>query len=189
MEYTMSPAQPETQSAMAPIVLYAGFWRRVLAYLLDTILCWIVFIPLSLIMGIGMFGTNPSSYSGNDPAAAAHAAISALPGLMLFVLVEMFAIWLYFALMESSKNQGTLGKMALGLRVTDLDGNRLTFGRATGRFFAKLLSSITLCIGFMMAGFTQKKQGLHDLVANTLVLRKQATVPPQVAANAYSGAQ
>lgn len=188
MEYTMSPAQPETQSAMAPVILYAGFWRRVLAYLLDAILGWIVFFPLSLLMGVGMFGTSPHIYTGNDPEAAsraAQAALSALPGLMLFVLVEMVAFWLYCALMESSKNQGTLGKMALGLRVTDLDGNRITFGRATGRYFAKVLSSITLCIGFMMAGFTQKKQGLHDLVANTLVLRKQATVPVRVAQNAF----
>ncbi len=188
MEYTMSPAQPETQSAIAPVILYAGFWRRVLAYILDTLLAWVIFLPLGFILGFGFFGSGIRG-SSSDPEMAARAAASALPGMMLLGLVEIFNIWLYFALMESSKNQGTLGKMALGLRVTDLDGNRITFGRATGRYFAKMLSAITLCIGFMMAGFTQKKQALHDMVVNTLVLRKQATVPPQVAANAYSGAQ
>ena len=94
--------------------------------------------------------------------------------------------WLYFALMESSKNQATLGKMALGLRVTDLNGNRISFGKATGRYFGKILSSMTLLIGYIMAAFTAKKQALHDFVAGTLVLSKQSVVPAQVAENAYA---
>jgi uncharacterized RDD family membrane protein YckC len=80
--------------------------------------------------------------------------------------------WLYFSLLESSGWQATLGKKALGLEVTDLAGRRISFGRATGRFFAKYISAIILMIGFLMAGFTEKKQALHDILAGTLVIRK-----------------
>jgi uncharacterized RDD family membrane protein YckC len=81
--------------------------------------------------------------------------------------------WLYYALMETSKFQGTLGKMALGLIVTDLNGQPINFGRATGRNFGNLISRyFTLYIGFMMAGWTQQKQALHDMMAGCLVLRK-----------------
>jgi uncharacterized RDD family membrane protein YckC len=88
--------------------------------------------------------------------------------------------------MESSKNQGTLGKMALGLRVTDMDGRRISFGRATGRYFAKWLSTITLLIGYIMAAFTPKKQAMHDMIAGTLVLARRSAVPGQIAQNAYA---
>lgn len=84
----------------------------------------------------------------------------------------MSGMWLYFALMESSAYQGTLGKMALGIRVTDLDGGQIDFGRATGRYFAKILSFITLMIGYIMAAFTGKKQALHDIIAGTVVLMR-----------------
>lgn len=84
----------------------------------------------------------------------------------------LFIGWLYYALMESSNTQATVGKMALGLYVTDLNGNKIGFGRATGRYFGKIVSSIILCIGFMMAGWTAKKQALHDMMAGTLVLKR-----------------
>lgn len=84
----------------------------------------------------------------------------------------LFVSWLYYALMESSNMQATLGKMALGLYVTDLNGNKIGFGRATGRFFGKIISGLILCVGFMMAGWTQKKQALHDIMAETLVLKR-----------------
>jgi uncharacterized RDD family membrane protein YckC len=82
------------------------------------------------------------------------------------------AAWLYFSLMESSAYQATLGKRLVGIMVTDLSGQRIGFGRATARFFAKYLSQLILYIGFFMAGFTQRKQALHDLIASTLVVRK-----------------
>ena len=84
---------------------------------------------------------------------------------------EVIAGWLYFALMESSSSQATIGKMALSLRVTDLSGERVTFGRASGRHFAKWISILTFFVGFMMAGWTAKKQALHDMIAGTLVVR------------------
>jgi hypothetical protein len=87
-------------------------------------------------------------------------------------LLSIIAMWLYFALMESSPRMATLGKMAVGLVVTDADGQRIGFGRASARFFGKILSGLVFAIGFLMAGFTARKQGLHDMLASTLVLNK-----------------
>ena len=78
----------------------------------------------------------------------------------------------YFALLESSERQATFGKMALGLKVTDLNGNRISFGQAVGRNLAKYISLVTLLIGYIMAGFTERKQALHDMIASTLVFKK-----------------
>jgi len=81
-------------------------------------------------------------------------------------------IRLYYALMESSEKQATVGKLAMGIKVTDMQGNRLSFGQATGRHFAKIISGLTLLIGYIMAGFTEKKQALHDIIVNCLVVKK-----------------
>ena len=83
--------------------------------------------------------------------------------------------WLYFALCESSAWQATIGKLALGIRVTDLQGRRISFLRALGRYGAKFISAIILCIGFIMVAFTRRKQGRHDLIAGTLVLNGRAS--------------
>ncbi|MBI4809901.1 MAG: RDD family protein, partial [Ignavibacteriales bacterium] len=88
------------------------------------------------------------------------------------ILTIIVGEWLYFALMESMKG-ATLGKMALGIIVTDMKGNRISFGRATGRYYGKIISSLTLSIGYIMAGFTQQKQALHDIIAGCLVINKQ----------------
>jgi uncharacterized RDD family membrane protein YckC len=99
------------------------------------------------------------------------------PDAGFFVLVVLIAVmaglgvWLYEALMTSSSKQGTLGKMAFGMKVTDMSGARISFGRSTGRFFAKILSGMILNIGYIMAGFTDRKQALHDMIAGTLVVR------------------
>lgn len=97
-------------------------------------------------------------------------------------IVIIVATWLYFAVMESSPWQATLGKKLLGLHVTDLNGQRLTLGRATGRTLAKYLSSMTMGIGYLLCGFTERKQALHDVVAKCLVLRRSrlhANVDPR----------
>ena len=127
--------------AAVGVPTFAGFWRRVLAALLDGILV----LTATLILTVFAF-------SG-----------------VVFVVVG----WLYYAFMESSAKQATLGKLAMGIRVTDMDNKRLDFGRATGRFFGKFVSMLTLCIGFIMAAFTDRKQALHDQIAKTLVLRTQ----------------
>ena len=160
------------------LISYAGFWRRFIAAVIDSLVIGVVYSIAAMIAGVGMMGF----HNMNDPAAAS----AAMSGFLFLCMVGAVAGWLYYALMESSSNQGTLGKMALGLRVTDLDGRRISFGKATGRYFAKILSSMTLMIGYIMAGFTQKKQALHDFVTGTLVLTKQSSVPAQVAANAFA---
>lgn len=104
---------------------------------------------------------------------------------MVMYATNVFGAWLYFTLMESSKYQATLGKMALGIRVTDLSGSRASWGRVNGRYFASILSGMILGIGFIMAGITQKKQALHDMIAGTLVLGQQPSVPANIAKNAF----
>jgi uncharacterized RDD family membrane protein YckC len=126
----------------------------------------ILFKPFGIGMGMGI-----GVFHGRQPRDFAE--IAPMLGMLIRVaIISAIMQWLYFSLMESSVWQATLGKKALGLTVTDLEGRRIGFGRATGRYFAKILSSLTLFIGYMMAGFTEKKQALHDIIAGTLVLRK-----------------
>jgi uncharacterized RDD family membrane protein YckC len=90
-----------------------------------------------------------------------------------FFGIILVVSWLYYALSESSSWQGTLGKKILNLKVTDLAGQPISFGRASGRYFAKIITGlIPLMIGYIMAGFTEKKQAIHDMIASCLVLRK-----------------
>ncbi|UCH63264.1 MAG: RDD family protein [Fidelibacterota bacterium] len=125
---------------------YAGFWRRFAAVCID-----------------------------------GSVIIFALYYMQAFLLYEMSIIvaitsipltWSYFSGMESSPLQATIGKMAVGIYVTDLQGQRISFGRASGRFFGKILSGAILLIGYLLAGFTEKKQSLHDMMAGCLVLLK-----------------
>lgn len=133
---------------------YAGFWRRVGAYLIDSLVLILVYLAIL----VPLFVTGTLDVKSVDQHE--------LP----IDLVSLVFGWLYFALQESSAHQATLGKRFFGMQVTDVAGNRLTFGRATGRYFAKILSTIVLLIGFLMVAFTQRKQGLHDMVASTLVV-------------------
>lgn len=170
----MQPAQiqPPISVPTHPPVHYAGFWRRFAAYLIDHILLGVVsflmFIPALAFLGIGI-GTSMTEEDIGTGAGFILAFVAAYVAAILFILI---ARWIYYALMESSNLQGTLGKMALGIKVTDLQGNRVTFGRATGRYFGRILSSLILEIGFIMAGFTEKKQALHDIIAGCLVVMK-----------------
>ena len=91
-----------------------------------------------------------------------------LSALVLLILVP----WIYSAFLESSRNQATLGKLAIGAAVTDMQGNRITFARGSLRFFGKVLCVLTLFIGFLLIAFTSYKQGLHDKIAGTLVFRQ-----------------
>jgi len=140
---------------------YGGFWIRVVAYLLDGILLTLVFGVVAGIVGVNIIPADPATIDPADFAAS-------MGGFQAIALV---VTWLYFALMESSPRGATVGKMVLGLRVVDEQGNRISFLRATGRFFAKILSGIILYIGFLMVAFTQRKRGLHDIIAGTLVVK------------------
>jgi len=153
-------------SAPAPIMAavtprYGGFWIRVVAAIIDWVLIRIVIFPLTAVFGgLGLVGSMTSPFP--------HAAMHFFGGGLVFILA-IAGNWLYEAFMLSSSYQATLGKMIFGMRVTDLFGNRISFARATGRHFAKILSGMLLCIGFIMVAFTERKQGLHDMIAGTLV--------------------
>ena len=146
---------------------YAGFWRRATAMTLDSVLLGIIQAVVNIVM-IAMIGA--ASVAGGEPDDAATVGIVGVIGLLTFV-----AMWLYFSLMESSAKQATLGKMLVGIVVTDTDGNRISFGKASGRYFGKIVSSIILMIGYLMAAFTERKQALHDIMAGCLVIRKPAS--------------
>jgi len=169
------PAPYAASPPLAPILPspYAGFWLRVVAHLIDDLLLGIGFGILVLIavaiVGVGSLRTMIEGMNGEDPQIPA-AMISAI----IFVgLASMLLAWIYNAGMESSRHQGTLGKMALGLIVTDSQGRPIGFGHATGRYFAKIITGlIPLGVGYAMAGFTEKKQALHDMIAGCLVLRR-----------------
>ena len=140
---------------------YGGFWIRVVAYLLDGILLNIALGIVASFAGIAMMPGDPAQFN-------VEAFISQMGS---FQLVAVVVNWLYFALMESSPRGATVGKMIVGLRVVDEQGNRISFLRATGRFFAKFISAVILFIGFLMVAFTDRKRGLHDIIAGTLVVK------------------
>ena len=97
-----------------------------------------------------------------------------IPSLILAFLLPFFEIilnWLYYACLESSKSQATLGKRIVGIKIVDYNGKRITFGRASGRHFSKLISALILGVGFLMIAFTSEKQGLHDIIAKCYVIK------------------
>jgi uncharacterized RDD family membrane protein YckC len=147
MEYQNYSANPNTDIFQEPVVSYGNFGGRFCAWLIDTIL---LIFPSYLIQYVFFSGTE---------------------GLLVSALVS----WLYHAGMQSAEGQATLGKKAMGLRVTDLDGNRISFGRATGRFFGQYISGLILGIGYLMMLWDDKKQTLHDQIANTLVIKNRTS--------------
>lgn len=145
-----------------PFIGYAGFWRRVGAYLIDAFLVQIVTFIAAFAAGmlIGIVG----AATGNlDMVQKVAGPLGFLMGLIISIA--------YYAGLESSSWQATLGKIALDIEVTDLEGRRISFGRAVGRLFGKIPSGLILGIGFLMVAFTERKQGLHDMMADTLVVK------------------
>jgi uncharacterized RDD family membrane protein YckC len=179
---TIAPARPApglpptyAPPVLAPILPspYAGFWLRVVAHLIDDLLLGIG-IGILVLLGVAMVGVGSirsmiESMNGEDFQMPA----SLISAIIFVSLASIVLAWIYNAAMESSQHQGTLGKMALGLIVTDSQGRPIGFGHATGRYFAKIITGlIPLGIGYAMAGFTEKKQALHDMIAGCLVLRR-----------------
>ena len=154
---------------------YAGFWLRFVAYIIDYILIYAVqsFVAIPI---LGMIGITFASNVDNMSAMNEGEMVGMLAGMMAAAaataLLSTILIVLYFTLMESSKYQATVGKLALGLIVTDENGNKLDMVKALIRNLSKIISSMILLIGYIMVGFTEKKQGLHDIIAKTLVVRK-----------------
>lgn len=135
---------------------YGGFWIRVVALVIDVVILSIASGVLATVLGVPLVPDDPYNVS---------------PSMMWANLGSVVLFWLYFALLESSERGATVGKMAMGLRVVTGDGRRLTFLNATGRYFAKILSSLFLGFGYLMVGFTERKRGLHDMIANTVVVK------------------
>lgn len=135
---------PDSDALLFPEeqVVYAGFLERLAAVIIDGL---ILFIPNFII-----------SYFLSDFGS----------------LITLVTNWLYFALLESGEQQATFGKKALGLKVISIEGNRLSFGQATGRYFGKILSTLILLIGYFMVLWDSKRQALHDKMANTLVIKQ-----------------
>ncbi len=169
----MMPPPGAVPMVMVPAVPYAGFWLRFVAYLLDVIIVGIVAVPIVLVLAVATGASAALSSMSDDNPQQALAAAGFVIFLCSLFIILLGGLWLYYALLESSTWQGTVGKKALGLIVTDLDGRRVSFGRATARFFSRLITGLVpLFIGYILAGITAKKQALHDMIAGTLVLRK-----------------
>jgi len=155
---------------------YAGFWLRFVAYIIDYIIIWVaqsfIFIPILGILGLSFASGMEAGGADMDSAAAVGMMAGFFAAMAATALLSAIIALLYWTLMESSKFQGTVGKLALGIKVTDLEGNKLDFVKALVRNLCKIISGLILCIGYIMAGITDKKQGLHDMIANTLVVKK-----------------
>ena len=134
---------------------YVGFWMRAIAYLIDSVIVQVVLVGVALAMGAG-------SLEG---------VLEAMASGLLAVVSIVISLG-YWAGMESSSLQATVGKLVIGVKVVDLEGNRLSFGRALGRTLAKILSGVLLLIGYLMVAFSARKQGLHDRIAGTLVVSR-----------------
>lgn len=161
----------------APVVAYAGFWFRFLAWFLDRLIlgvpAGIIFVIFFLSSGIGGFLRDIPNPPSDPGEAIAHVLNSlVIVGNVIFFATFRLLKWLYFAGFECSSWQATPGKKVLNIVVTDMGGERITFLRATGRHFAKWINVLILGIGYVLAGLTERKQALHDMIAGTLVLRR-----------------
>lgn len=136
-----------------PPVVYASFWKRFVAVIIDVVLLLIFEIILIIPLAIIKHGILQDSVIANR-------------------IIDTIISWLYFALQESGKDMATLGKKAMNIEVTDLNGNRITFGQATGRYFGKCLSFLILGVGYFMLLWDEKNQTLHDKMAGTLVVQE-----------------
>ncbi|HEY9717690.1 MAG TPA: RDD family protein [Trichormus sp.] len=163
-------AAPHTQ-AVGNGVVYAGFWLRFAACGIDLFLACASMIPVALIGAIPyLFFTNEAE---GDPNEIMRSLSSAYTAVYVFAIVT--ASWFYFIVFECSKLQATPGKLVFGLRVTDEHGQRITFLRSAARTASKILSASMMMAGYILAGFTPRKQALHDLIASCLVVRAPQT--------------
>ena len=155
---------------------YAGFWLRFVAYIIDYLILYVINLII-LTPILGMLGMSMASSSMDFASMSEGDMINMITTILMAVvagsMVLMVVNILYYTVMESSKFQGTVGKMALGLKVTDSNGGKLSFVSALIRNVGKIVSGIILMIGYIMAGFTEKKQALHDMFVGALVVKKK----------------
>jgi uncharacterized RDD family membrane protein YckC len=138
-------------------IRYAGFWIRVCALIMDSIILAVPLVTLGPLIYMAMEWLGPPGYVARRGEGLAQVTI-------------IFYAWMYFAGMESSSYQATIGKQIVGVIVTDESGGALTFGRATMRLVCKFFSAVPLYLGFVVAAFSSQKQAVHDLIAGTLVV-------------------
>lgn len=193
--------QPNNNNQTLVSLNYAGFWQRFLAYLIDLAILAILGASIGYIFGFTFPSLSSSYYTYSTTAAANNAGasglISSIGGTFgglgsFFLLIAIFTAttgsgpdiiptfltvilcWLYFTGLEAfSKQQATIGKMVLGLAVTDVNGHDISFAKANMRYWLKTVSSIGFYIGYLIIGLHQKKQSLHDLLAGTVVIKKR----------------
>ena len=157
----------------------AAFWKRAVAFALDAAI--VITLFCLLIHTVNTLLALPVEYA---PIFERGIALKMSPYVeehfieivLLYSFLKLTILVPYFTLLESSRLQATFGKLLLGIKIVDLSGKRISFARATGRFFAKALSGQVLLIGYFMAAFSERKQTLHDLLAGTLVVAKECTV-------------
>ena len=154
--------------------IYASFSRRALARFID--LC-VVLAPCGILYFVNRFLGFPVRYTSlfnwARPESVTMFMSADFPGVFLtFAAVKLCIAFPYFALMESSRRQGTVGKQVVKIKVTDLEGNRISFGRATGRYFLKMVSSFEFMLGYLIS-FSDQRQTWHDYISQTLVVRKE----------------
>jgi uncharacterized RDD family membrane protein YckC len=170
-------AAPYAGNAVARgATIYAGFWLRVVAAIIDGL---IIGIPLLVLFFATFASMLPALVQMGREANPMLVVGVLLPRILFASVVFLLASWVYWAGMESSQWQATLGKKALGLYVTDLNGSRAMFGKTSGRFFAgrgisfvPSIGGLYFLVSCILAGFTEKKQALHDMIAGTLVMRR-----------------
>lgn len=152
-------------AALPPRPAFAGFWLRAVAYLIDTVL-------ISLVLGL-VASFYPSTFMKFPGGVPTSPTLTALPQLTpVAFAITLTVIWFYYTMFEASIWQATPGKRVLRIYVADLHGRRVTFARAAARNLAKIISNLTFLVGYLVAGFTEKKQALHDILASCLVLRR-----------------
>ena len=156
VDYVPPGSPPPAAAPAHPATGYAGFWRRLAARIIDIIVVALVNIVITTIVGAVAGWEQGANEDRPEP-----------------LIIGIFVSWLYYAGMHSSPYQATLGKMALGIVVTGYNGQQIGFWHATGRWLAEIASWLTLLIGFLMAGWTEKKQTLHDILASTLVVNSE----------------
>jgi uncharacterized RDD family membrane protein YckC len=180
-----APPKTEGEAIIAEIVPpiefagYAGFWRRFGAGLIDGVVMGLIFVLIGLVSGVGFAFTGGMVLAmlsrfgmiAQDDEPPPPGGGDVWISLGVGAVIGIAACIVYHARMESSASQATIGKKALGLRVTDLDGRHISFRRALRRCAAKIVSCLTLSIGFLMAARTEKRQALHDIIAGTLVMK------------------
>ncbi len=146
-------------------MVYAGFWKRLGAGLLDVMLLVVISMMIGIVYGIVeafFYELTPENFEEMHE--------------MILMIISLIIFWFYYAFFQSSKYQATPGMMALSLRIVGYDEKRISFWRATGRFFVASTFSSLLGIGYLMIAFTPRKQALHDYIAKTLVVKNEKKI-------------